>query len=346
MGKLAKKNNVKAWSNRTKVAALLLLLEPESSSRILKYLGDDQDVASIVKEITLIENLNEDEQLELLDEIYDALELTGNVTTGTLDAAQTMLIGAYGEDGAHEIMEKMVNTMQRIPFEFLRMIDAEQIANTLQNEHIQVITLVLSFLKIDKAAQVLQNLPEHIRSEVAIRLAKMERTNPEVLSEVERILERRFASIMAQSDVSSEVGGTESLAEILNRVDRNTEKRILEDLEKVDQELATDIRNLMFVFEDIVKLDDKSIQRLLRDVDAKDLSLALKGASEDIRDLFFRNMAQRAAKLLQDDIEMMGPVRMRDVSEVQSKVVGVIRTLEQAGEIFISSGSDEDALVE
>ncbi len=346
MSKLASKNKVKAWTNRTKVAALLLLLEPESSSRILKHIGDDQEVAAIVKEITMIDSLTEEEQLQILDEIYDTLELNSNVAVGTIDAAQSMLIGAYGEDGAHEIMERMVSTVQRIPFEFLRLVDAEQIANTIQNEHIQVIALVLSCLKIEKAAQVLQALPEHIRSEVAVRLAKMERTNPEVLSEVERILERRFASIMASSDIGSEIGGTEALAEILNRVDRNTEKRILEDLEKVDQGLATDIRNLMFVFEDIIKLDDKSIQRLLREIDSKDLSLALKGSSDDIRLLFFKNMAQRAAKLLQDDIEMMGPVRMRDVSEVQSKIVSIVRTLEQAGEVFISGGSAEDALIE
>lgn len=329
-----------------KVAAFLLTLEADASSNILKNINNDQEVAAIVKDISLVDNLTEDEQLEVLSEIYDVLKIQSRIASGGLEAAQDMLIAAYGEDGASNILDKMANTIQRIPFEFLRLVDSEQIANTIQNENVQVISLVLSYLKIDKAAQVLQGLPEQIRSDCAIRLAKMDRTNPEVLGEVERILERRFAAIMAQSDVGNEVGGAEALAEILNRVDRNTEKRILEDLEIVDQDLANDIRNLMFVFEDVVKLDDKSIQRLLREVETKDLSLALKGANEEIRILFFKNMAERAAKILKDDIEMMGPVRMKDVSEVQTKIVGAIRSLEQAGEIVILGGSGDDMLIE
>lgn len=329
-----------------KVAALLLIIENKASASILRHLDDDQEVAAIVKEISLIDNLTEEDQLAVLNEMYEVLEINEGITFGSLDVAQDLLVDAYGSEGASEILDKMAHTIQRIPFEFLRLIDPDQIANTLQNEHPQVVALVLSYLKIEKAAQVLQNLPEAMRSDCAIRLAKMDRTNPEVLSEVEKILERRFAAIMAQSDIGNEVGGAESLAEILNRVDRNTEKRILEDLEVVDQELATSVRNLMFVFEDIIKLDDKAIQRLVREVESKDLGLALKGSSEDIREVFFRNMAERASKLLRDDIEMMGPVRMKDVSEVQTKIVGIVRALEQAGEIVILGGSEEDQLIQ
>lgn len=339
-------SSVKSWSKRMKVAATLVLMDQEAAASVLRNFDDDHEVIALAKEISMVSTVSETDQEILLNEMYDILQIQKGVASGSLDLAESMLVQAYGADGANDIIDKMTNTIQRVPFEFLRTIDPEQIATTIQHEHPQVITLLLSHLKIEKAALVLQNLPESIRSNIAIRLAKMDRTNPEVLSVVERILERRFAGIMSQNEVQNMVGGVESLAEILNRVDRNTEKRILEDLEAIDQTLATDIRNLMFVFEDIIRLDDKSIQRLLRDVDTKDLGLALKGANDDIRSIFFKNMSEKAAKLLKDDIEMMGPVLMKDVSEVQTKIVGVVRSLEQAGEIIILGNSEEDMFIE
>lgn len=339
-------SSIRSWSKRMKVAALLVLMDQDAAALVLRSFDDDHEVIALAKEVSLVGTISESDQEILLNEMYDVLQIQKGIASGSLDLAESMLVEAYGQDGANEIIDKMTNTIQRVPFEFLRIIDPEQIANTIQHEHVQVITLLLSHLKIEKAAQVLQNLPENIRSDVAIRLAKMDRTNPEILSVVERILERRFAGIMSQNEMTSTVGGVESLAEILNRVDRNTEKRILEDLEAIDQALATDIRNLMFVFEDIVRLDDKSLQRLLREVDVKDLGLALKGANEDIRTCFFRNMSEKGAKLLRDDIEMMGPVLMKDVSEVQTKIVGAVRALEQAGEIIILGNSEEDMFIE
>ncbi len=337
--------SIKSWSKRMKVAALLVLMDNDAAAAVLRSFDDDHEVIALAKEISMVSSVSESDQEVLLNEMYDVLQIQKGIASGSLDLAENMLVQAYGQDGANDIIDKMTNTIQRVPFEFLRIIDAEQIATTIQHEHVQVVTLLLSHLKIEKAAQVLQNLPENIRSDVALRLAKMDRTNPEILSVVERILERRFAGVMSQGDMSSTVGGVESLAEILNRVDRATEKRILEDLEAVDQALATDIRNLMFVFEDIIRLDDKSIQRLLREVDSKDLGLALKGANEEIREIFFRNMSEKAGKLMKDDIEMMGPVLMKDVSEVQTKIVGAVRALEQAGEIIILGGSDEDMFI-
>jgi flagellar motor switch protein FliG len=339
-------SNIKSWSKRMKVAALLVLLEKDAAACVLRSFDDDHEVIALAKEISLVGTLSEADQEILLNEMYDALQIQKGVTSGSLDLSESLLIEAYGQDGANDIIDKMTNTIQRVPFEFLRIVDAEQIATTIQHEHPQVITLLLSHLKIEKAAAVLQNLPENVRSNIALRLAKMDRTNPEVLSVVERILERRFAGVMSQSEMQSTVGGVESIAEILNRVDRNTERRILEDLEGVDQALAADIRNLMFVFEDIVRLDDKSIQRLLRDIDSKDLGMALKGSNETIREIFFRNMSEKGAKLLQDDIEMMGPVLMKDVSEVQAKIVATVRSLEAAGEIIIMGGGDEDMFIE
>lgn len=343
---MAKTSSIKSWSKRMKVAALLVLLEQDAAASVLRSFDDDHEVIALAKEISMVGTLSEGDQEVLLNEMYDALQIQKGVASGSLDLSESLLVEAYGQEGANEIIDKMTNTIQRVPFEFLRIIDPEQIATTIQHEHPQVITLLLSHLKIERAASVLQNLPENIRSDIALRLAKMDRTNPEILSVVERILERRFAGVMSQNEVQNTVGGVESIAEILNRVDRNTEKRILEDLEAVDQTLATDIRNLMFVFEDIIRLDDKSLQRLLRDVDSKDLGMALKGANEDIRNAFFRNMSEKASKLLRDDIEMMGPVLMKDVSEVQAKIVGVVRSLEAAGEIIIMGGSDEDMFIE
>lgn len=339
--------SIKSWSKRMKVAALLVLMDQEAAAAVLRSFDDDQEVIALAKEISMIGNLVESDQEILLNEMYDALQLQKGVTSGSLDMAEGMLVNAYGQDGANDIIDRMTNTIQRVPFEFLRIVEPDQIATTIQNEHPQVISLLLSHLKIEKAAHVLQNLPEDIRSDIALRLAKMDRTNPEILSVVERILERRFSGIMTQGgEIANSVGGVESVAEILNRVDRNTEKLILENLEVEDQELATDIRNLMFVFEDVTRLDDKSLQRLLREVDVKDLGLALKGSSEEIRELFFNNMSEKAAKLMKDDIEMMGPVLMKDVSEVQTKVVGTIRSLEQAGEIIIIGNSEEDMFIQ
>ncbi len=329
-----------------KVAALLVLMDPEASAAVMRSFDDDHEVIALAKEISLIGSLKESDQEILLNEMYDALELQKGITSGSLNIAEGLLVNAYGQDGANEIIDRMTNTIQRVPFEFLRAIDPEQIASTIQNEDPQVIALLLSHLKIDKAALVLQCLPDKIRSNLIFRLAKMERTNPEILSVVEKILERRFSGVMSEGDIQTAAGGIDSVAEILNRVDRNTEKSILEDLEAEDQELATDIRNLMFVFEDIVRLDDRSIQRLLRDVDVKDLALALKGSNDEIRTLFFKNMSEKAAKLLKDDIEMMGPVLMKDVSEVQTKIVATIRTLETAGEIIIIGNSEEDQFIE
>ncbi len=338
--------SIKSWSRRMKVAALLVVLDSDASAAVLRNFDDDHDVVTLAKEISMVGTVGEQDQEILLNEMYDVLQIQKGIASGSLDLAELMLVEAYGQDGANDIIDKMTNTIQRVPFEFLRIVDPEQIASTVQHEHVQVITLLLSHLKIEKAAQVLQSLPENIRSDVAIRLAKMDRINPEILSVVERILERRFAGVLSQSDITNTVSGVESLAEILNRVDRNTEKRILEDLEAVDQALAADIRNLMFVFEDIIRLDDKSIQRLLREIDTKDLSLGLKGATADIRDCFFRNMSAKASKLLKDEIEMMGPVLMKNVSEVQTKIVGTVRSLEQAGEILILGNSEEDMFIE
>ncbi|MCH2227288.1 MAG: flagellar motor switch protein FliG [Candidatus Caenarcaniphilales bacterium] len=341
-----KANKIKSWTNRMKVAALLLLLDEDSAAGIIKNIDDSNLVVSLAKEISMVGVLSEEDQYNLLDEIYDILNLQVGKMSGSLQKAESILVQAYGKEVASNILDKMTNTIHRVPFEFLRMVDPEQIVAVIQGEHSQVISLVLSYLPVDKASKVLQLLPEDIRSDCSLRLAKMDKTNPEILSVVEKTLERRFAAVMNQASSTQNVGGVDAIAEILNRLDRSIEKKILEDLEIIDQDLAVDIRNLMFVFEDIIKLDDKAMQTVMKEVDMKELPLALKGADDDIRELFFNNMSEKAANLLKDELEMMGPVLAKDVSAAQSQIVETIKALEESGQIMIRSEGEEEALIE
>ena len=341
-----KANKIKSWTNRMKVAALLLLLDEDSAAGIIKNIDDSNLVVSLAKEISMVGVLSEEDQYNLLDEIYDILNLQVGKMSGSLQKAESILVQAYGKEVASNILDKMTNTIHRVPFEFLRMVDPEQIVAVIQGEHSQVISLVLSYLPVDKASKVLQLLPEDIRSDCSLRLAKMDKTYPEILSVVEKTLERRFAAVMNQASSTQNVGGVDAIAEILNRLDRSIEKKILEDLEIIDQDLAVDIRNLMFVFEDIIKLDDKAMQTVMKEVDMKELPLALKGADDDIRELFFNNMSEKAANLLKDELEMMGPVLAKDVSAAQSQIVETIKALEESGQIMIRSEGEEEALIE
>ena len=328
-----------------KVAALLLLLDEGAAAKIIKNIDDSTLVVSLAKEISLVGVLGEEDQYNLLDEIYDILNLQLGKMSGSIQKAENILVQAYGREVASNILDKMTNTIHRLPFEFLRMVDAEQIVAVIQGEHSQVISLVLSYLPVEKASKVLAFLPEDIRSDCSLRLAKMDKTNPEILSVVDKTLERRFAAVMSQSSSSQNVGGVDAIAEILNRPDRNIEKKILEDLEIIDQNLAVNIRNLMFVFEDIVKLDDRAMQALMKEIDMKGLPLALKGADDDIRDLFFKNISEKSAALLKDELEMMGPVMAKDVSAAQAAIVEIIKALEEAGQIMIRSEGEEEAMI-
>jgi flagellar motor switch protein FliG len=340
-----KANKIKAWTNRMKVAALLLLLDEGAAAKIIKNIDDSTLVVSLAKEISMVGVLGEEDQYNLLDEIYDILNLQVGKMSGSIQKAENILVQAYGREVASNILDKMTNTIHRVPFEFLRMVDPEQIVAVIQGEHSQVISLVLSYLPVEKASKVLAFLPEDIRSDCSLRLAKMDKTNPEILSVVEKTLERRFAAVMSQASSSHNVGGVDAIAEILNRLDRSIEKKILEDLEIIDQNLAVSIRNLMFVFEDIIKLDDRAMQALMKEIDTKGLPLALKGADDDIRDLFFKNMSEKAATLLKDELEMMGPVMAKDVSAAQAAIVEIIKALEEAGQIMIRSEGEEEAMI-
>jgi flagellar motor switch protein FliG len=278
----------------------------------------------------------------VVEEFYEVAVAQEYIAEGGLQYARTVLEKALGEARANEVMTRLSGSIQVSPFEFLRRTEASQILNVLSNEHPQTVALVLAYLPPDSAAQVVSGLPEALQSEVAMRIALMDRTAPEVIREIERVLERKLSSVINQDFTSA--GGLRSLVELLNQVDRGTERTILESLEDQNPELADEVRRMMFLFEDITVLDDRSIQQVLREVDGKELAVALKGTSSEVKDAIFRNMSERAAQNIKEDLEFMGPVRVKDVEEAQQKVVAVIRRLEEAGTIVIVRGG-EDQLV-
>ena len=336
--------SVRYMTNSQKVAALLIALGPKAASEIMKNIEDEMEVEHIALEIASLQRINPETLNAILSEFYSIFQASGYLASGGVSYARQLLNEAYGESQADKILERLVATLQTNPFDFFNNADPAQLATSFQNENPQLVALVLAYLKPERSAAILGALSPEMQADVALRIADMDRTNPEVLREVERIMENKFSSVVT-ADFSM-AGGIESLAEIINRSDRTTEKAILDSLEMKDPEIAEQVRELMFVFEDIVHLDDRSIQRVLREVDTKDLALSLKGATQDVTDKIFKNMSERAATILKDDMEYMGPVRAKDVQEKQTYIVSIIRALEGAGEITVSRGAEEDDFIE
>jgi flagellar motor switch protein FliG len=331
---------MKNLSGKQKAAALLVALGPDTASMILKALGDTEEVETLTLEIANLGKLSNEASEELLEEFYHTLQANQYISTGGVNFARELLSKALGPDKAEEILQRLSDSLTTLPFEFIRQADASQILNFIQNEHPQTIALILAYMKAEQAAMVISGLPSDLQTEVATRIAQMDRTTPAVLREVEKVLERKFSAVMNQDFTNA--GGLKALVDVLNRVDRGTEKTILESLEEQNPDLAEEIKKLMFVFEDIVVLDDRSIQRILRDVDTKELAIALKGSNDDVRTRIFKNMSERMGKIVRDEIEFMGPVRVRDVEEVQQKIVATIRSLEEKGEIIVSRGTGDE----
>ena len=244
-----------------------------------------------------------------------------------------------GSQKAFDIINKLTASLQVRPFDFARKAEASQLLNFIQNEHPQTIALILAYLSPQQAGQILSALPQTKQAEVAKRIATMDRTTPEIIKEVESVLESKLSALVTQDYTSA--GGIQTIVDLLNSVDRGTEKYIMETLEIEDVELAEEIKKRMFVFEDIVTLDSTSIQRFIREVDNNELAIALKGATEEVQEIIFKNMSKRMAEMIKEDMEFMGPIRLRDVEEAQQKIVNIIRKLEEAGEIIISRGGDE-----
>lgn len=338
------KLTVSQMSQSQKVAALMIILGPNTATEVLKNIPDDDLIEQITLDIASLNKVPKEVLDDILEEFHSLFQANTYLAMGGVGYAKKLLEQAYGNDKAHSILDKLMASLHANPFQFFNEADPAQLATSFQNENPQLIALILAYLKPEKAAQVLNNLPGAIQSSVAMRIAEMDRTNPEILSEVEKIIESKFSSVVTQD--FSKAGGVEALANILNRSDRTTEKTIMEKLESYSMDIAESVRELMFVFEDMIKLDDRSVQRLLREVETKDLAMALKGANAEVKEKIFKNMSERASTMLKDDMEYMGPVRAKEVQECQTKIVAIIRALEAAGEIILFRDSQEDDLIE
>lgn len=324
-----------------KAAIFLIHLGPELSSQVLKQLPEN-DIEKLTYQIANTVSVDKDTKAQVVEEFLQISEAQKYLLHGGIKYAKELLEKTLGPARAADIIRRLTENSKIRPFSMIRKTDPKQLVNFIINEHPQTIALVLAHLQPEQASVVLSSLPEDQQAEIARRIALMERTSPDIVREVEAVLERKLSSLVDQDFAS--VGGVSTLVDILNRVDRSTEKTILETLEQEDRELAEEVRKRMFVFEDLIKLDDNAIRRVLREVDSKDLALALKGSSSEVADKIFRNMSQRASDMLREDIEFLGPTRLREVEEAQQRIVQVIRRLDETGEIIIARGG-EDAII-
>lgn len=329
-------------TGRKKAAILLIALGKEKASEIYKHLNEDE-IEQLTLEIANLSKIDAETKNQVMEEFYELCLAQNYISEGGIEYAREILERAMGSQKALEIINKLTSSLQVRPFDFIRKAEPAQILNFIQNEHPQTIALVLAYLRPQQAAAIISSLPQEKQVEVATRIALMDRTSPDVIKEVERVLEKKLSSMLTADFTNA--GGIQALVDILLSVDRGTEKYIMENLELKDRELAEEIRKRMFVFEDIVTLDNRSIQRFLREVDNSDLALALKGASEEVKKVIFANMSKRLQEMIKEDMEYMGPVRLRDVENAQQKIVNIIRQLEEAGEIIISRGGGDEVIV-
>jgi len=327
---------------KEKAAMLLIALGPEKSADIFKHLKEDE-IEQLTLEIANIRSVSSEEKEQVVEEFYQICLAQEFIAEGGIAYAKEILEKALGTEKALEVINKLTVSLQVRPFEFVRKTDPAQLLNFIQNEHPQTIALILAYLKPSQSSIVLSALSQEKQADVARRIATMDRTSPEVIKEVERVLEKKLSSLVTEDYTAA--GGVQAIVDILNSVDRGTEKYIMETLEIEDTDLAEDIKKRMFVFEDILSLDSRSIQRFLREVDNTQLAIALKGSTEEVQNLIYNNMSRRLVEMIKEDIEFMGPVRLKDVEESQQKIVNVIRKLEDSGEIVISRGGGDEIIV-
>lgn len=332
----------KEMTGRQKAALLLISLGPEVAASVYKNLSEEE-VERLTLEISSVKKVESSVKEDVIEEFHNIAIAQDYISQGGIGYAKTVLEKALGKDHAQAILNRLTSSLQVRPFDFARRADPGQLLNFIQNEHPQTIALILSYLEAEQAGVILSSLPQEVQADIARRIATMDSTSPEVISEIEAVLERKLSSTVTQD--FSETGGVGAVVEVLNGVDRATEKTILDALEEKDPELAEEIKKRMFVFEDIVTLDGRSIQRIIRECENEDLILSLKVSSEEVQDILFGNMSQRMAESFKEEIEVMGPVRLRDVEEAQTRIVGNIRKLEDAGEIIIARGGGDDVIV-
>ncbi|MCR4604987.1 MAG: flagellar motor switch protein FliG [Eubacterium sp.] len=325
-----------------KAAILLITIGPDKASTIFKHLKEDE-IEQLTLEIANTRSVSPSQKEAVLNEFYEVCLAQQYIAEGGIGYAKDLLQKALGDDKAAQVLGKLTASLQVRPFEFIRKTEASQILNFIQDEHPQTIALILSYLSPQQSAAIISALTPDKQTDVAKRIAMMDRTSPDVIKEVENILEQKLSSLVSQDYTI--VGGVDSVVEVLNTVDRGTEKHIMENLEIEEPELADEIRKKMFVFEDILMLDDRSIQRVLREVENSELAVALKNANEEVQNVIFNNMSSRLADMIREDMEYMGPVRLKDVEEAQQKIVNIIRKLEDSAEIVISRGGGDEIIV-
>jgi flagellar motor switch protein FliG len=324
-----------------KVAVLMVQLGRERSAAVLSAMRESE-IEEITAEIARLDDIDSATVERVMEEFQESLLARRYFSRGGLSFAQEVLASSLGADKAREAMDRLTASLTEMPFQFLRRADPRQLLSFLQDEHPQTIALVLSHMASEQAAIILGSLGPTLQSDVAHRIAVMERVSPESVRVVEAVFEKKLSSVLAQTSESSKVGGLGPLVDIINRSDRTTERLILESLEQRNPELAELVRAQMFMFEDIVNLDDKSVQLVLRQVESADLATALKGVREEVKLKVLTNMSERASENLEEEISLLGPVRLKTVEEAQAKVIHEIRQLEEAGQIVIQRGSEDE----
>ena len=326
---------------KEKAAILLIALGPDVGGNVLKEMRENE-IEALTMQVFTTETVKEETRREVLADCYGMALAQGYLSNGGAGYASEMLNKALGSDKATEIMARLIHSVRPRHFDFLKDTDPYQLVNFIQEEQPQAIALILSHLPALTSAKILAILQPEQRAEVAMRIATMERTPPEVIEGVEAVLRRRVSTIL-QSDYTM-AGGVEHLAALLANVDRSTERLILDHLDKNAPELAAEVRKLTFTFDNLIQLDDPSLQRVLREVDAKDLAMALRGVTEELQGKIYKNLSSRASEMLREDINASGPVRMRQVEESQQRIVGIVRRLEESGDLVIQRGT-EDVLI-
>ncbi|MEG2053797.1 MAG: flagellar motor switch protein FliG [Oscillospiraceae bacterium] len=332
----------KGYTATERAAAVIIALGSESASQVYKFLHEDE-IEQVSIEISKLERMPPDDMKEVIDDFYGMCITQKVIAEGGVSYAKDVLEKAFGAQQAVTLMDRVSKSLKTKAFDFIRKADYKNLLMMMQNEHPQTIALILSYARADQASQIVSELPQEVQIEVIKRIANLDRANPEMISLVEASLEKKFSSIVSMNDLM-ELGGVNYVADIMNNVDRGTEKHIFEALDNQEPDLSDEIRKRMFVFEDIVFMDNVSIQRFIRDVDGKDLAVALKAANEDVTNIIFTNMSQRMQESVKQDIEYLHNVRMRDVEEAQQKIVSIIRKLEEENEIVISKGGKDDII--
>ncbi|MDD2201827.1 MAG: flagellar motor switch protein FliG [Firmicutes bacterium] len=325
-----------------KAAIVLVSLDSETAASVLKHMKDD-DIEQLTLEIATLGKVTPTQQEDTLEEFYQLALAQEYIAQGGIDYAKQILEKALGTAKAMDIINRLSASLRVTPFAFARNVSPEQLTGFIEGEHPQTIALVVAHLRPDQAALVMSALPPDLQADVALRVAQMEGARPEVIKEVEEVLERKLTTFGTQEFQAA--GGIKSLVEVLQNVDRSTEKAILERLEEENPEIAEEVKNLMFVFEDIVFMEDRYVQMIIREIDSNDLALALKAASDEVKDKIMRNMSERASTMLQEELEYLGPVRLRQVEEAQMKIVAIIRKMEEAGQVVAIREKGDEMIV-